>query len=97
VPAQVVTIGKINNMNALAEYAEKAMPIVMAYGARMVTGGPVVATIEGDMSNERVAIFEFDDIARAEACFSSPEYQALNDQRDQAGSFEIFIIQVGKT
>jgi uncharacterized protein (DUF1330 family) len=76
----------------LAEYAALAGPALEAAGGRFVARGVAVKTFEG-VENQRVVVIEFDSVARAEAAYNSPAYQAALRVLGDAVERDVRIVQ----
>jgi uncharacterized protein (DUF1330 family) len=70
----VVTYRSIKNAGADEAYVKRAVPALQAVGGRFVVRGMPTKIYEAGM-NERVAVIEFDDIAKAVAAHDAAEYQ----------------------
>jgi uncharacterized protein (DUF1330 family) len=67
------------------EYSSKVGPILAKYGARVLTKGGTHKVLETDhFLPDRVAVFEFPDMATLNAWYASPEYQPLITLRQSA-------------
>ncbi len=66
---------KINDLEALGKYAEKAKKVIEAFGGRSLVRGGKYVTFEGE-NFIRTVIWEFENIEVATKCHDSNEYQA---------------------
>ncbi len=73
---------------ATCEASENRRPIF----SQFVTIGEVVETLEGPAFQRHVVI-RFPDLARARACFDSPEYQEARARRNGACEAHIVIVE----
>ena len=62
------------------------------YGAKfLVRGGE--QTIKEGQANPRTVVLEFKDLATAQACYDSPEYQAAKALRDPVSEGNLVIVE----
>ena len=74
------------------DYLAAARPAFEKFGARFVVrGGPFEAK-EG-VSRERNVVVEFADVATAQACYDSPEYQAAKAIRNAVADADFIIVE----
>lgn len=62
------------------------------YGARFVVRGGAQAVREG-AAKARTVVIEFADMATAQACYDSPEYQAAKALRDPVSTGDLVIVE----
>ena len=62
------------------------------YGARFLIRGGEQTIVEGQ-ANPRTVVIEFKDIATAQACYDSPEYQAAKKLRDPVSDGNLVIVE----
>ena len=65
---------KINDLNALSRYAEKAKKVIELFGGKALVRGGKYITFEGE-DFIRTVIWEFENIEIATKCHDSKEYQ----------------------
>jgi uncharacterized protein (DUF1330 family) len=65
----------VSKPTALAEYAQKALPVIEAGGGRFLVRGPARKVYE-DGVKDRCVVIEFESVERAIAVYESSEYQA---------------------
>ena len=65
---------KINDLEALGKYAEKAKKVIEAFGGRPLVRGGNYVTFEGE-DFIRTVIWEFENINIATKCHESKDYQ----------------------
>ena len=74
------------------DYLAAARPAFEKFGARFVVrGGPFEAK-EG-VSRDRNVVVEFADVATANACYDSPEYQAAKAIRNAVADADFIIVE----
>ncbi len=69
---------EINNPDKLKEYALKAKVAVEKYSGRFLARKETDRVTEG-IKSPRTVVVEFRDLATAEACYDSNEYQAAHE------------------
>ena len=62
------------------------------YGARFLVRGSPQNVVEGSL-RPRCVVIEFADLATAQACYDSPEYQAAKALRDPVSTGDIAIVE----
>ena len=72
----IATYKKIDNLEKLKEYAEKASPIIKMYGGKPIIRGGKYKLIDGD-EFIRTVIWEFPSFDKALECHNSIEYQKI--------------------
>jgi uncharacterized protein (DUF1330 family) len=65
----------VSKPNALAEYAQKALPVIESGGGRFLVRGPARRAYENGVQ-DRCVVIEFESVERAMAVYESSEYQA---------------------
>ena len=82
----------IHDPDAYAKYrAANAAPFEK-YGAKFVVRGGAQTSREGQ-TKSRTVVLEFADLATAQACYDSPEYQAAKALRDPAADSDLVIVE----
>ena len=70
-----------------------ALPATLApFGGRLLCRGKVARVLYGEPRFELMATFEFADVETAEEWYSSPAYQALIPNRNEAAAGSIVIL-----
>lgn len=77
---------------AYAGYQALAPAAFATYGGRFLARGGTAETLEGPQLDRHV-IIEFDTLEAANACYSSPEYQAARNRRDGACTAHVVIVE----
>lgn len=62
------------------------------YGAKFIVRAGPQAVMEGQVK-PRTVVLEFADLATAQACFDSPEYQAAKALRDPVAEADMVIVE----
>lgn len=84
----------VNNPEEYAKYAQRAPAILARYGGRILARGGKFKILEGTDQFERFVVVEFPDMAQAEACHASEDYQAAAQHRSNgAGVVDLIIVE----
>lgn len=82
-----------DNRRDYDEYIRMVKPVVEKAGGRYLARSEKVSTMFGGECPDRVIIIEFESRSRLEACFSSAEYQAIKQLRENSVSSLALIIE----
>ena len=69
---------KINNIEKLKEYADKAKPAIEKFSGKFLVRGGKNRTSEG-IDSPRIVVVEFDNYNTAIECYDSAEYQEAHN------------------
>jgi uncharacterized protein (DUF1330 family) len=83
----------VTNPQQYAEYAKLTGPIVEKFGGRFLTRGGKSTTLEGRAAPSRVVVIEFPSYERAQAFYTSPEYQKAKKVRDGAATLQVVLVE----
>lgn len=76
--AYLVMDSQLDNPVRYEDYKILAKPIIESYGGEYLARGAAMTVKESDLwAPTRLVLIRFPDMATAERCFSSPEYQAI--------------------
>jgi Uncharacterized conserved protein len=75
-----------------AKYREANAVAFAKYGAKFIVRGAPQIQREGQ-TRARTVVIEFADLATAQACFDSPEYQAAKAIRDPISTGDLVIVE----
>lgn len=89
---QIIEI-EVQEPEAYAEYVTKVPELVRSYGGRYLARGDEIVSLAGDWRPERVILLEFPSMEALQACYASPEYQALAPLRVRSTRGRSFAIQ----
>ena len=95
-PAYVIATMTVNDPDTYRKYASRTPAVLARYGARFLTRGDEVTTLEGEPFGQRMVLIEFPDAATARAFYDDPEYQELSEFRRAAASGGRMILQEGR-
>ena len=82
----------VHDRERYPEYLAAAKPAFEKYGANFIVRGGSFDSMEGT-SRDRNVVVEFKDLATAEACYQSPEYQAAKVIRQKYSEADFIIIE----
>ena len=74
-------ITSVNDPAAFSEYQNLARPTLAKYGGTVVVGGTKIEAADGDWSPIRIAVLEFENMAKAKEWYNSPDYNPLVSRR----------------
>ncbi len=95
-PAYWIARAKINDPMEYKKYTDLVPGILAKYGGEVLARGGEHDTIEGPETFERFVVIRFPSLAQAQACHSSPEYQAARKYRlNGVGQNELTVVDGG--
>jgi uncharacterized protein (DUF1330 family) len=74
------------------EYRQGLPATLAAYGGRFLTKPGAIELVEGRWAPRRLAIVEFESVARVKAWLASPEYRALQEVRHRTAHTNAVIV-----
>jgi uncharacterized protein (DUF1330 family) len=83
----------VTNPTQYAEYAKLTPAVVEKFGGRFLTRGGQSATLEGRPAPSRVVVIEFPSYDRAQAFYTSAEYQKVKKMREGAATLQVVIVE----
>ena len=95
VPKKGYIIGQIDvtNPQQYGEYAKLSPGIIAKFGGRFLARAGRTVTLEGTPARSRVVIIEYPSFDRAQAWFSSPEYQQAKKMREGAANAQFILVE----
>lgn len=90
-PAYVVTMIKVNDPDTYRKYAALTPSTLKKYGAKFLTRGGEVSTLEGETFTDRLLILEFPNKEAIDAWYKDPEYVAAMELRHASSTARILI------
>ena len=75
------------------EFLDKVTPTVEAHGGKFVVRGGDIDVIEGNWTPMRLAVLEFESVARAREWLGSPEYSEFNDLRTSSSNINMVLVE----
>jgi uncharacterized protein (DUF1330 family) len=96
-PAYLVSIAEIRDRDRLRPYAEVAMPLVRAAGAKFLSSGgrKDIELLEGEFGNLTVNVLQFPSIEALRRFYEDPAYQKVIPIRQAAGDYLLLEIDAG--
>lgn len=90
--AYLVADVQVTDTAGFEEY-RKGLPATLApFGGRFLTKPGAIEVVEGHWSPTRLAIIEFESVARVKAWLESSEYRALQEVRHQTAKTNAVIV-----
>lgn len=90
-PAYIVSWIKVHDPETYRKYAALTPATLKKYGAKFLTRGGEVTTLEGEPYTDRMLILEFPNKEAIEAWYKDPEYVAAMELRHAASTGRILI------
>lgn len=89
--AYIIAQVTVTDPEGFDAYRQAALPIVEAYGGRVLVRGGTITDIEGETGRQRMIVLEFPDKGAAERFYNSSEYQEILPLRRSStrGTFSI--------
>lgn len=75
------------------EYIKLVKPVVEKAGGRYLVRSEKISPTFGSQKPDRIIIIEFENRGRLEACFSSLEYKAIKQLRENSVMAQAFIVE----
>lgn len=82
----------VHDADAYEKYRAANATAFEKYGARFIVRGGAQTVREGQ-AKSRTVVLEFADLATAQACYDSPEYQAAKALRDPVSDGDMVIVE----
>lgn len=83
----------VTNPQQYGEYAKLSPGIIQKFGGRFLARAGRTVTLEGTPARSRVVIVEYPSFDRAEAFFTSPEYQQAKKLREGAANAQFILVE----
>ena len=95
VPKKAYIIAQIDvsNPQQYGEYAKLSPGIIAKYDGRFLARAGRTVTLEGTPARSRVVIVEYPSFERAQAFFSSAEYQQAKKLREGAANAQFIVVE----
>jgi uncharacterized protein (DUF1330 family) len=90
--AYLVADVEVTDPAGFEEYRKRLPATLAAYGGRFLTKPGAIEIVEGEWAPKRLAIVEFENVARVKAWLESPEYQALQRVRHRTSNTNAVIV-----
>jgi len=75
------------------EYARQVGDIVSRHGGKYVIRSNDVTSVSGDWHPQRIPVVRFPDREACDACFGSPEYQALQHLHERSTRARAVVVE----
>ena len=83
----------VTNPTQYGEYAKLSPGIIAKFGGQFLARAGRTVTLEGTPARSRVVIIEYPSFERAQAFFSSPEYQQAKKLREGAANAQFIAVE----
>ncbi|HET9468826.1 MAG TPA: DUF1330 domain-containing protein [Vicinamibacterales bacterium] len=83
----------VTNPQQYGEYAKLSPGIIAKFGGRFLARAGRTVTLEGTPARSRVVIIEYPSFERAQAFFSSTEYQQAKKLREGAATAQFILVE----
>lgn len=90
--AYFIVRATVHDAGLYQEYARRSPGVIARFGGRHIARSNRVITFEGPEEKRRVVIAEFPDLATAEACYRSEDYQSIIPLRRDCATFEFILV-----
>jgi uncharacterized protein (DUF1330 family) len=92
-PAYVINEINVTDPTAFATYATRQGALIDKFGGRFLARGGKADVVAGSPQPQRITIYVFDSIEKAQAWRDAPEQKELVAIRDKASNFRSFIVE----
>jgi uncharacterized protein (DUF1330 family) len=83
----------VTNPQQYAEYTKLTPAIIEKFGGRFIARGGRSEALEGAAARGRVVVIEFPSFERAQAFYTSAEYQAARKVREGAATVQFVLVE----
>ncbi len=90
-PAHVVIEVQVRDADLYEDYRHRLPPTMAEFGGVPIVRG-FAEVLEGQTPMDRISVIEFPDRQSAVAWYSSPQVQALGDQRKAAATVTVRLV-----
>ena len=90
-PAYIIANVKVNDDSWIPDYAANVHDIVHKHGGKYLARSGNIVPVEGEVTENLIAVIEFPDVGAARACIDDPDYAPYAAAR-QAGTDSRFVI-----
>lgn len=93
-PAYLISIADIKDRAKLKPYADSALPLVRAAGARFVAvnSRKDIELLEGEFGNLTVTVLQFPSLSALKSFYEDPAYQKIIPIRQSAGNYTVLAV-----
>ena len=85
--------GEVTDAEVFAEYLERIVGVVEAYGGKYLVRGGASEVTDGDWTPGRLVVIEFESIERVREYINSDEYQEIKEIRDRSSNTNVVIVE----
>ena len=87
----VIVTEQVNDEEGMGAYSSKALPTILAAGAKPLVVGPPAEVTEGEWFGTQTILLEFESVEAAKAWYNSAEYQEAIPLRQAAADANLAI------
>ena len=92
-PAYLISLVDVSDMDAYQEYGKRAPAAHQKFGAKILARGGRSLGLEGDPPPGRIVILEFESLEQAQAFYDSPEYQEAKKYREGVADMRMMVVE----
>ncbi len=92
-PAYVINEIDVTDPTGFAAYATRQGTLIDRFGGKFLARGGKADSVAGAPLPQRITIYVFDSLAKAQAWRDAPEQKELGAIRDKASHFRSFIVE----
>jgi uncharacterized protein (DUF1330 family) len=90
--AYMIARVKVTDPARYQKYVEATPPTIAKFGGRFIARGGQAVTLEGSEETRRLVILEFPSLERAQAWYTSDDYQTAKKLRAGAAEGDFLIV-----
>lgn len=92
-PAYLIAHVDVHDAAGFAEYRNRVMPAIEAYGGRYLVRGGRLETLEGAEQRRRLVIVEFPSMDAARSFYHGPEYAPVLQLRLDSAASDVVLVE----
>jgi uncharacterized protein (DUF1330 family) len=91
--AYILAEVEVTDQTLYDDYRRQTRDVVTQYGGRFLVRGGAATLHEGTQQPKRLVVLEFDDMAKLQAFYNSPEYAPLLALRGRAAKSRLISVE----
>lgn len=92
-PAYLIAHIEVHDPAGFAEYRNRVMPAIEAYGGRYLVRGGALHTLEGTEQQRRLVVVEFPSMDAARGFYHGPEYAPVLQLRLDSATSDVVLTE----
>ena len=92
-PAYIIAVVDVTDLEKYKAYAAAAGPATQKHGGKYLARGGPFEVLEGGFVGKRFVVLEFESMEKAKAFYHSPEYQAARQNRIGGADFNMVVVE----